>query len=395
MNHPSATGGGFSIPLSVPHLAGNEWAYVKECLDTNWVSYVGSFVTRFEQDLAVNTGAQYTVALSSGTAALHLALLLAGVGPEEEVIMPAVSFVAPANAVRYCYAWPVFTDIRSEDWQWDVEQLGDFLAGACEARNGRIYNKATGRRIAALMPVHLLGGMCDLDAVAGLASRYELPLIEDAAECLGAAYKDRPIGAASSCYSGPMRLVITSFNGNKIITTGGGGALLTDDAGLAAKARHLSTTAKAGGVEFFHDSVGYNYRLTNMAAALGVAQLEQLEQHVEAKRAIALRYQNGLSRRTELFLHPEPLHCRSTFWMYTVRIKGPARPLIDDLNRRGVMSRPIWNPLPSLPVYRDCYSHRGVEIAHAFCREALSLPCSVGLTPAEQDQAVRFLCSLL
>ena len=376
------------IPLSVPRLAGNEWAYIKECLDTNWVSYVGPFVDRFERELAAKTGAKHAVATSSGTAALHVALLMAGVGPNDEVVMPGLTFVAPANAVRYCGAWPVFTDIAARDWQWDVAQLADFLANGCEVRHGRLVNKQTGRRIAALLPVHLLGGMCDVDAVAALAGRYELPLIEDAAESLGATYKGRGIGAACPSYRGPIRLVATSFNGNKIITTGGGGALFAEDTALAARAKHLTTTAKADKIEFYHDEVGYNYRLTNIAAALGVAQLEKLDEYVEIKRGIAARYTEGFKDCAGVTVHPEPPHCRSIFWMYSVTLAAGSRPVMRRLNEQGIMARPIWVPMHRLPAFSGhCHVVKAVE-AERFYERSLSLPCSVSLTEADQQRVI-------
>jgi perosamine synthetase len=371
------------IPLSVPHLAGNEWRYIKECLDTNWVSYVGPFVERFEKELAAKTGAKQCVVTSSGTAALHIALILAGVRPNDEVVMPGITFVAPANAVRYCFAWPTLVDINALDWQVDVNQIADFLARGCSVRKGQLSNKATGRRIAALMPVHLLGGMCDLDAVAELATRYELPLIEDAAECLGATYKGRAIGAPCPVYRGPFRLVATSFNGNKIITTGGGGAVFSEDPALAARAKHLTTTAKADKIEFFHDEVGYNYRLTNISAALGVAQLEKLKEYVEAKRNIARRYAALFGDCDAIDMHPEPAGCRSTFWMYSVRLNRQARPVIDRLIQHGITARPIWVPLRRLPVFKKTVYSVGSAIAEDFYCHALSLPCSVGLVENE------------
>lgn len=376
------------IPLSVPHLAGNEWAYIKECLDTNWVSYVGPFVDRFERELAAKVGAKHAVATSSGTAALHVALLMAGVGPNDEVVMPAITFAAPANAVRYCGAWPVFVDIRAQDWQLDVEQAGEFLAKGCESRNGALFNRATGRRVAALMPVHLLGGVCDVDAAAELASRYGLPLIEDAAECIGADYKGRGIGAPCAAYRGPLRLVITSFNGNKIITTGGGGAIFAEDPALAARAKHLTTTAKADKIEFFHDEVGYNYRLTNIAAALGVAQLEKLDEYVEIKRGIAARYAAGFKDCAGVTVHPEPQHCRSIFWMYSVTLAAGSRPVMRRLNEQGIMARPIWVPMHRLPAFSGhCHVVKASE-AERFYECGLSLPCSVSLTEADQQRVI-------
>jgi perosamine synthetase len=337
--------------------------------------------------LALKAGARHAVAAASGTAALHTALILAGVQPEDEVVMPGLTFVAPANAVRYCLAWPTFIDIRAVDWQLDVGKLADFLGAGCEPRAGRLINKATGRRIAALLPVHLLGGMCDVDAVAELATRYELPLIEDAAECLGATYKGRPVGGWCPAYRGPMRLVATSFNGNKIITTGGGGALFTDDRALAARAKHLTTTAKADKIDFFHDELGYNYRLTNIAAALGVAQLEKLGEYVDVKRTIARDYATLLGACPHVTAHPEPANCRSTFWMYSLRLDRPSRPIIDILNAAGVMARPIWVPLHRLPAFQAHAANTGSAVTDDFYRYALSIPCSVGLTK-DRVQAV-------
>ena len=383
------------IPLSVPHINGNEWSYIKECLDTNWVSYLGSFVERFERELAAETGAEHAVAMASGTAALHIALILAGVGPGDEVIMPALTFVSPANAVRYVGAWPSFVDICQDDWQLNVAQVAEFLEQGCRSENGRLVNRATGRRVAALLPVHLLGGMCDVDAVAELATRYELPLIEDAAECLGASYKSRPIGADCPAYGGPLRLVATSFNGNKIITTGGGGALLTGDGELAARAKHFSTTAKADKMEFYHDAVGFNYRLTNVAAAMGVAQLENLERFVDAKRAHSRRYEEYLSTCSGIGVHPEPVDCRSTFWMYSVLLDRESRPVISALNDTGIMSRPLWVPMPRLPAFAGQAFSCPHPVAEQLYRDGLSLPCSVGLSSADQQRVAVSLVDLL
>jgi perosamine synthetase len=253
-----------------------------------------------------------------------------------------------------------------------------------------LCNKTTGHRIAAIMPVHLLGGMCDLDAVAELATRYELPLIEDGAECLGATYKGRAIGAPCPAYRGPFRLVATSFNGNKIVTTGSGGAIFSEDPILAARARHLTTTAKVDKIEFFHDEVAYNYRLTNISAALGVAQLEKLKEYVEAKRNIARRYATLFAGCDGINTHPEPAGCQSTFWMYTVRLNRRARPLIDRLIERGIMARPIWVPLHRLPVFRNVFDV-GSTIADDLYAHAISLPCSVSLSENEIATVARQL----
>lgn len=383
------------IPLSVPELGGNEWCYIKECLDTNWVSYAGPFVSRFEAALAARTGAAQAVALASGTAALHLALLLAGVQGDDEVVMPAITFVAPANAVRYCGAWPAFVDVSPQDWQMDVNKLESFLAKECQVRSGRLYNRTTGRRVSALMLVHILGGMGNVDDVAELAVRYDLPLIEDAAECLAATYKGRAIGAALPLAGAPLRLVATSFNGNKIITTGGGGALLVNDETVANRARHLSTTAKADRITFFHDQVGYNYRMTNVAAAMGLAQLERLDEFAATKRRIAARYAAAFETSPQVVLHPEPVHCRSEFWLYTLLLDRPSLPLVYELEQWGIETRPIWTPPYRLPAFQDRSPVYACEFAGELHARALSIPSSVGLREDQQERVIEAILQLL
>src|SRR5262245_23809249 len=268
------------VPLSVPHLAGNEWRYVKECLDTSWVSSAGGFVTRLERVLADRTGRAHGVATSSGTAALHTALVVAGIGADDEVLMPALTFIAPANAARYVGAWPVFVDVEPDHWQIDPGKLAEFLERECQWRDGALWNRTSGRRVRAVLPVDLLGHPFDADPILDLARSRELIVIEDATESLGARYKNRSVGRLGD-------LACFSFNGNKIVTSGGGGMIVTDDTNWADRARYLTTQAKDDPIEHQHGDVGYNYRLTNVQAAIGVAQLEQLDDHVERKRFIA------------------------------------------------------------------------------------------------------------
>lgn len=380
------------VLLCGPYVDGNEWKYVKDCLDTHWVSSVGAWVDRFERELAAAAGSRRSVAVNSGTSALHLALLLTGVEPDTEVVMPAVSFVAPANAVRYCGAWPTFVDIDPKTWQLDLGKLEDFLATGCERDgSGALVNKATGRAVSALLPVHLLGAMVDVDAVAALAERFGLPLVEDAAECLGATCHGRPVGAPVPGFDPARRIVATSFNGNKIITTGGGGALFFEDEALAARAKHLSTTAKTDPVEFHHDEVGYNYRLSNVSAAIGVAQLERLDDYAARKRRIATVYERALRRLEPIETAPVTEHCAPTHWMYTIRVDRPSRQLIGELNSRNLQTRPVWVPLPELPAFaHDCHRH-AVEFAWRFYETALSIPCSVSLSENDQQRVVMAL----
>ena len=383
---------GSVIPLCEPCLSGGERRFVLEALETGWVSYVGPHVQKFEELLVGASGAPYAVAMNSGTSALHIALILAGVGAGDEAVMPAVSFVAPANAIRYCGAWPVFVDIRADDWQMDPEQTREFLCKGCRATPEGLVNRKTGRIVKAIMLVHLLGGMGDVDAFAKLADEFGLFLIEDAAECLGATYKNRKIAAPNSHMDAARRFITTSFNGNKIVTTGGGGAFFAHHERAAKRAKHLSTTAKADPIEFHHDELGYNYRMTNLSAAMGVGQLEVLGNYVDCKRSIASNYRAAL-RDTPgvLQVHPEPASCRSTFWMFTVRLDRPARPLVDVLGKCGIVARPLWRPIPGLPAMEGSVQWGRLPASIELCRSAISLPCSINLTTADQTRAANAL----
>lgn len=248
---PGAPAPADTVSLCVPHLAGREWDYLKQCLDTGWVSSVGPFVDRFEREVAARAGAPHAVAMVNGTCALHVALQLCGVGPGDEVILPAVTFIAPANAVRYLNAWPVFVDVDATHWQMDPASVRGFLAEQCTRRDGAVFNRATGRRVRAILPVHVLGHPAPMDELAAVAREYGLRAVEDATESLGAHYRGKPLGALGD-------VGVFSFNGNKIITTGGGGMLVTADAQLASRARYLSTQAKDDPVEYVHGEVGYN-----------------------------------------------------------------------------------------------------------------------------------------
>jgi perosamine synthetase len=377
------------IPLAVPHLAGNEWLYVKEALDTNWVSSVGPFVDRFEQETAARVEAPYAVAVSSGSAALHLALLLSGVRAGDEVVLPSLSFIAPANAVRYVGAFPTFIDVEPKYWQLDVVKVAEFLKRECTVQGGSLVNKRTSRRVGALLPVHVLGHPVDLEPLLTLGERFDLPVIEDAAEALGALYHGRSPGTLGL-------LGCLSFNGNKVITTGGGGMLLTADPDIAERARYLATQAKDDPLEYVHGEVGFNYRLSNVLAAIGCAQLEGLDRSVEARRAIAATYSTAFAGVPGLTTMQEAPSVRSTFWLSTVRVNPSmfgidSRTLLRRLAARGIQSRPLWQPLHLSRPFRDCVAYRCdtvVEIAE----QALSLPSSSGLTDAEQRQVVAAVC---
>jgi perosamine synthetase len=380
-----------AIPNAVPHLAGNEWRYLKDCLDTNWVSSAGPFVDRFEREVAAYVGVPHAVATVNGTAALHVALLAAGVGRDDEVLVPAFTFIATANAIAYCGAHPVLMDSEAASWGVDAGKVADFLARECVVKDGRVVNRATGRTVRALLPVDLYGHPCDLDPLLELARRYPLALVEDAAEALGATYRGRRVGADGL-------VACLSFNGNKIITTGGGGMVLTRDEALARRVRHLTTQARSSALDFIHEEIGYNYRLTNLQAALGVAQLEQLDAFVVAKRRTAEFYEAALGGLPGVRPFHEAPWARSTYWMASVLLDEArcpdVRALIRDLNADGIQVRPLWRPLHLQPVLRDAQTYR-LEVADRLYARGLSLPCSVGITPAEREAVVEALVARL
>jgi perosamine synthetase len=372
------------IPLCVPELRGNELKYLKQCVDTNWVSYVGSFVSDFEVAMARFVGTRHAVATNSGTAALHIALLVAGVQPDDEVLVSDLTFIAPANAIRYCNAHPVFMDVTAGYWQMDVEKVKDFFDRECRPEGGRLVNRRTGRRVSAIVPVHILGHPVDIEPLVQLARRYELRVIEDATEALGAQYRGKPVGSHGD-------LACFSYNGNKIITTGGGGMIATDNAEWAARAKYLTTQARDHGEEYIHESVGYNYRLTNLQAAVGLAQMELLPEYVEIKRGIAARYRAAFDGIPGLSAPPEAPWARSTFWLYTVLVgeeadgaDGPTRQAVQQvLGQAQIQARPLWAPIHEQRPYRECQAYR-IEVTPRLYRRGLSLPCSVGLTEADQ-----------
>lgn len=375
------------IPNAVPYLGGHEWQYVKECLDSNWVSSAGPFVDRFEKEVAACVGAAHGVATVSGTAALHVALLLAGVEPGDEVLVPALTFVATANAVHYCGAVPVFMDSEPRSWTMDPQKVAEYLARECEVKGGRVVNRATGRTVRAMLPVHLYGHPVDLDPLLELTHRFPLALVEDAAEALGARYKGRRVGAHGL-------VGCLSFNGNKIITTGGGGMILTNDERLARRARSLTTQAREEGPEYVHREVGFNYRLSSLQAALGLAQLEQLDRFIEAKRRTARVYTDALVRLGGAEPLGEAPWAFSMFWMYSVLLDpsryGDVRQLIARASAEGIGLRPLWYPLHRQPVFARCQAYR-IEVVDRLWGRGVSLPCSVGITPEEQERVVDFL----
>lgn len=378
------------IPLCVPEIRGNEWAYIKDCLDTNFVSSVGAYVERFERDIAVRTGTRYAVATASGTAALHIALLVAGVQPDDEVLVSTLTFIAPVNAIRYVGAYPVFVDAEPNYWQMDVSKVSEFLERECRWVNGELRDMATGRRVKAIVPVDILGHPVDMDPLVALARRYNLVVIEDATESLGAQYKTRNAGQLGDigCFS---------FNGNKLITTGGGGMLVTDNEAWAQRAKYLTTQAKDDPIEFVHGAVGFNYRLTNIQAAMGVAQLEKLDEYVNIKRRIAKTYIDALHDIPGIMPMKEAQWAYSVFWMFTVLIDEAifgmnSRKLLRYLDTKKIQTRPLWQPLHLSPAYEGMRA-TNCSIAEQLNHKAISLPCSVGLSFEQQQSVIACLAS--
>lgn len=364
------------IPLSEPSIGGNARRYLEECLASTYVSSVGPFVDRFESEFASAVGAPHAVACASGTAAIHVALRLLGVGPGDEVLVSTLTFVASANPVLYERATPVLVDAEEETWNLDPALVAEELQRRAKA--GRKQPRA-------VIAVHILGQPARLEPLVEACERHGVTLVEDAAEALGAAYEagrfaGRQVGTIG-------RLGCFSFNGNKIMTTGGGGMIVTADEALARRARHLTRQAKLPGAEYRHDEVGYNYRLTNLAAALGVAQLEQLPEFLARKRAIADRYDAAFRGRSGLALPPRIPGLRPSHWLYSVRVAGGRTALHERLGRAGIESRPVWTPLHLMPFYAQAPRLAGAVSERLFA-EGLSLPCSTGLAAAQQDRVI-------
>jgi perosamine synthetase len=387
-SEPGAPTGEGTIPLCAPEIRGNEWKYIKECLDTSWVSSAGLFVDCFERELADYVGTKYAVATCNGTAALHIALLVTGVQPDDEVLVSTLTFAAPANAIRYIGAWPIFIDAEPDYWQMDPQKVVNFLEKECQWRNDALYNKTTARRVKAILPVHILGHPVDMDLILNVARKYNLVVIEDATESLGAKYRGRMVGRLGdvACFS---------FNGNKIITAGGGGMIVTDNETWARRAKYLTTQAKDDPVEYVHNEIGYNYRLTNIQAAMGCAQLELLDEYIQAKRNIAARYAKALVDVPGITLMPEAEWAFSIFWMYTVLVDKvqygmDSRRLLRRFSEAGVQTRPLWQPLHLSPAHAGSQSYL-CEIADRLNQQGISLPCSVGLRAESQDRLIELI----
>jgi len=366
------------VGLHEPEFAGDEWAYVKECLDTGWVSTAGSYVDRFETDIAEYAGLERAVAVVNGTAGLQVALRIVGVEAGDEVLVPALTFVATANAVSYCGATPHFVDSAPNTLGLDPDKLAAYLDDIVQLRDGAPHNRRTGRRLQAVVPVHTFGHPVDLEPLVRVADRYGLAVVEDAAEALGTTYKDRHVGHAGDA-------AVLSFNGNKTITTGGGGAILTNDEALADDAHHLTTVAKKDHPwKYDHDRVGYNYRLPNLNAALGCAQLEQMPSFLERKRTLAARYRDAFAEVSGVTVFEEPDFARSNYWLNTLLLDDELADrrdaVLERTNEEGFGTRPAWTLMPELPMYADC-PRMDLSVAEDLERRIVNVPSSATLAP--------------
>lgn len=368
------------IPLHAPAFYGNEKQYLNDCIDSTFVSSVGKYVDDFELKLAQYTGAKKVVACLNGTNALHLALLLNGVKENTEVITQAFTFVATANAIAYCNASPVFIDIDLTTLGLSAAALQNWLANNVEKKlnksSGKIeaYNNITGKQITACVPMHTFGHPCEIDKIVEICTQYEIPVVEDAAESLGSLYKNKHTGTFGNTG-------IISFNGNKIITTGGGGALLFNDAELAKKAKHLSTQAKIPHKwEFIHDSIGYNYRMPNINAALGLAQLENMNKIFENKRKTALAYESFFKSLNNIQFFKEPIDCKSNYWLNILIMENreSQQNFLKETNDAGVMTRPIWQLMNRLKMFKDCQTD-SLKNSIWFEERAVNIPSSVNI----------------
>lgn len=366
------------IPLSIPHIAGNEWKYVKDCLDTGWVSSVGSYVNQFEEDFANVTETSHAVACVNGTAALHTALITCGVNPGDQVLVSNLTFIASANSISHAGATPIFIDAEPDYWQINPTEAENYLRNECQMVNGESIHRSSGQRVKAIMPVHILGNPVDMDPILTLAKEFNLAVIEDATESLGATYKGKPVGSIGD-------MAAFSFNGNKLISTGGGGMITTNNPALAQRAKHLTTTAKIEPIEFIHDEIGYNYRLVNLLAAVGVAQLEQLPAFLAKKQEITSWYAELLGDHPGIQLMPEPAYGTSAKWLYTIRLRNNHwKPIYEFLAGKNIQTRPLWQPMHESPAYSQL-NNRNCPISELLQTHCLSIPCSVNLTKSQAE----------
>ncbi len=367
------------ILLSAPNISGNEWKYVKECLDTEWVSSVGSFVNDFEKSVSDFTKSKYAVACSSGTSALHISLIVSGIKKGDYVIVPNITFIASANSIKYLNANPIFIDVNQDDWQMDLDLLSDFLEKNTYKKNNLSYYKKNHKVIRAIMAVHILGNICDMDKLSYISSKYNIKIIEDASESLGSYYNGKHSGTFGE-------IGVFSFNGNKIITSGGGGMIVTNNLKLSSRAKHITTQAKAHNFEYFHDEVGFNYRLVNPLAAIGLAQMENLNKFIKIKQKIDSIYRKNLNKIGDIKFQKISKNVNHNSWLFTFMTKKKDL-LLKKLNSLKIQSRPLWIPMNRLPIYeKDLYVNNN-DISNKIYQKCISIPSSSNL----KDDQIQFI----
>ncbi len=379
------------IPLSVPNLKGNELKYVTDAIETEWVSTAGPYVEKFEKSVAEYVKAKGAVSCQNGTSGLHIGLILCGVTKDDAVIVPTLTFIAAVNPVKYIGASPIFMDCDSS-LCIDPVKLDKFCSEECDFNNNKLFHKKSGRHIKAMVVVHIFGNMADMKAIMDIASKYNIKVLEDATEAIGTYYTE---GKYSGKYAGTIGdMGVYSFNGNKIITTGGGGMLVSNDNDLLAHAKHLTTQAKADEENFIHDEIGYNYRMTNLQAALGLAQLEQLEGFIEIKARNYELYKKAISQIEGLKILPFRKGTRSNHWFYAVccekNYKSSRDELIKQLKKNKIQSRPIWGLINEQLPYKDDYTY-DIQNAKVYWEKVVNLPCSSNLGIDDVERVISIL----
>ena len=372
------------IPLSVPNINGNEWQYVKDCIDTGWISSAGKYVNKFEEAIQNYTGIKYAIACMNGTAGLQISLKLAKVSANDIVIAPNLTFVATLNAISYSGAQITLIDICEDSWQIDVDLLQNWLENNTITKfvnEKPITTEITsGKKIGAIMPVYVLGGFVDMNKLVELSSNYGIPLIEDSTEALGSFKNGKHAGTFG--FTG-----VLSFNGNKIISTGGGGMILTNDKDIANRAKHITTTAKTDPLDYFHDEVGYNYRLVNVLAAIGVAQMENFETILKRKKEIDALYRRELKQIGDIKFQDNDPNSDPNCWLFTFRTKR-MRELLNHLNNNQIQSRPFWTPMNNLPMYKHLKYISQNDISNKIFKQCISIPSSSNLTIYHQQKVI-------
>lgn len=373
------------IPLSIPKIEGNESKYVQDCLTTGWISSAGSYVNQFEEMIASYAGAKYGVACMNGTVGLHIAQILLGVSANDHVIAPNITFIATLNAIKYTGATPILIDVDADNWQMDLNLLEDYLKNQTELRATETgtfsFDITTQKRVRAIMPVHVLGNMGDMNRMLAIAKTYHLEIIEDSTEALGSTFEGKHAGTFG-------KLGVFSFNGNKIISTGGGGVIVTNDEDLAKKAKHLTTQAKVSALDYIHDEIGYNYRLVNVLAAIGVAQMETFPQILEDKKAMDAFYREQLKGVGDIKFQEIPEGTDPNCWLFTFSTSR-MRELLEYLNENGVQSRPFWMPMNQLEMFKDNIYINTSDVSASVYAHSISIPSSAGITQEQLETVVK------